>query len=156
MVFCGIPRKHKPRSDVPVFSHLQFRGEATGHELFHHVVRKHNRRADALANTALDKGEVHRWYKKGLISLFECIAAGTDDFFIQGRFDGAYRRKRGRSAIGTSLENVFSDGTSRPLFDLGLEVSSENSYEAELHAASRLVQETKHLYSKILIAAFPG
>ena len=52
--------------------------------------------------------------------------------------------------------SLFPDSTSKPLFDLGPEVSSQNLYEAELHAASGLVQETKHLYSKILIAAFPG
>ena len=69
-------------------------------------------------------------------------AAGIDDFVIQRKCDCTYRRKRRQSAIGTTLEIAFSDGTSKPLFDLGPEVSSQSFYEAELHAASGLVQET--------------
>ena len=40
-------------------------------QFLHHVVRKFNRRADALANRALDSGPDSRWYRRGLRDFFK-------------------------------------------------------------------------------------
>ena len=81
---------------------------------------------------------------------------GAASHFIQGRFDGAFRRKSGRAAIGVSLELAWKDGASRPLLDVGIETADTNSYEAELNAAARLVSESTQLYTNILMASFPN
>ena len=119
------------------------------------MVRKFNKRADALANLALGRGDESRWYRNGLKELFNQLAQSDNSIYIQARFDGAYRRKSGRSAIGVSIELARADGSSRPIFDLGIEVFCDNSYEAELLAAARLVRECTQLYSKIHLATFP-
>ena len=122
---------------------------------FHHVMRRYNKRADALANRALDSGNESRWYHKGLRALYQTMLEGeTECIFIQARFDGAYRRKTCRSAIGVAIELAFVAGGSRPLFDLALEINSQNSYEAELSAAARAITECRHLYTKLHISSF--
>ena len=88
-------------------------------------------------------------------ALFLHVEATKDDGYIQIRFDGAYRRKSGRASIGVSFELAFLNGSSRPLMDLGIEISSENSYEPELTAASWAVHECIHLYSQLCIGTFP-
>ena len=122
---------------------------------FHHVPRKYNRRADSLANRALDKGDESKWYRKGLQELFTLLAQSGTSIYVQARFDGAYRRKTKRSSIGVSIELAKSEGPPRPLFDLGVEVFCENSYEAELLAAARTIRECTQLYTKIYLGTFP-
>ena len=76
--------------------------------------------------------------------------------FLQIRFDGAYRRKSRCAAFGFAIELVNEGTSSRALFDFGLEASCDNSYEAELSAATRAVHECIELYTKIYLAAFSG
>ena len=97
-------------------------------QFLHHVVRKFSRRADALANRALDSGPDSRLYRRGFRDFFQDIAAQVDDdIYIQARFDGPFRRKCGRSAIGVCIEYVKRND-SRHLFDLGAEVACSDAY----------------------------
>ena len=57
--------------------------------------------------------------------------------------------------IGVSIGYVRAN-ESRFLFDLDVEISCSDSYEAELLAASRLVAACMQLYTKIFIAHFLG
>ena len=88
-----------------------------------------------------------------MCSIFEHLDAQTTDVYIQGRFDGAYRRKSSRSSIGVSLEFVAPHLT-LPLLDLGVEIAGENGYESEVLAACRAVEECSSLYAKIHQATF--
>ena len=54
-----------------------------------------------------------------------------------------------------AFEKISPSGPSRPLLDLGQETLSENSYEAELSAAGRLINECLQLYTKMFMATFP-
>ena len=73
--------------------------------------------------------------------------------FVQGRFDGAFRRKSRRAAIGASLELVVEGSSPKVLMDLGKTRDCTDSYEAEFEAASALVAECVQLYVKICLAA---
>ena len=107
-----------------------------------------------MANRALDSGPDSRWYRRGLRNFFQDIAAQVDDkIYIQARFDGAFRGKCGRSAIGVCIEYV-KRGESRPLFDLGAEVACSDAYQAELLAASRAV-DRKNAINVIRTSAAP-
>ena len=125
---------------------------------FHHVRRAFNKHADALANFALDSGSYYHWKPATLKKLFELIAdAQRPPIFIQGRFDGAFRRTTGKSAIGASLELVIQGSVQEVLCLLSVarEVSCIDSYEAEFEAAGVLIAECTQLYTKILLAATP-
>ena len=65
---------------------------------------------------------------------------------------GAFRRKTRAASIGVSLECVYTDKSAEVLLDVGINVAAENSYEAELLAASRAVQECMQLYTKVSMA----
>ena len=74
---------------------------------FHHGRRHLNKRADALANGALDAGSEFRWYRRGLRDFFLALAAPEEgEIFIQTRLDVAFKRKSGRITIGVSIEYV--------------------------------------------------
>ena len=49
--------------------------------------------------------------------------------------------------------DIKEDKVVRPLYELSLEIQVSNSYEAEINAAASAVQEIKHLYAKLHMAA---
>ena len=79
------------------------------------------------------------------------------DYYLQGRFDGAYRRKTKRSAIGVAIDLIIIAPVEESISVLLLarETSSRDSYCAEAEAAEALVQACVELYAKLLIACSP-
>ena len=119
----------------------------------HHVPRSLNKVADELANRSLNEGNVYHWSRKGLRYLFNELARGIDcKGFLQVRFDGAFRRGCGRSAIGVSIEFAIPPLRSIRLLDLGREVQCKDSYMAEMMAANQATHELLSLYTKIAMS----
>ena len=88
---------------------------------------------------------------EGLITLVP--AAKVPTFYVQGRFDGAFRKGCNRSAIGGCLELVTElSGKGRALLLLAREISCQGSDEAETFAAEALTHECVQLFAKIFLA----
>ena len=117
----------------------------------HHVRRDKNTRADSLANHALDVGHLREWLQPGLSNLLGLLCKQQSAWFVQGRFDGALRRKSQKASIGVSLELVV-DAAIEPLFVLASDVQCKDSYEAEMMAARALIEHVVQLYTKFHMA----
>ena len=96
---------------------------------------------DAPTYRALDKEDESLWYPRSLKELFILLSEAEPHIFLQLRFDGAYRKKACCAAIGVAIELVSEGGSSRPLFDLGLEASCDNSYRPRCPRMHRSVYE---------------
>ena len=119
------------------------------------MLRRFNKRAEALANYALDSGELYEWQADALKELLMLVSAPeAAPLYVQGRFDGAFRRTSNRSAIGVSLELVSAAyPTGLALLVLAHEIVCSDSYEAESFAAEALARECVQLYTKIFLAS---
>ena len=124
-----------------------------GH-FFHYVPRELNRKADALANQALDYGPSQVWHKPAIAELLKVIASSRPGVYVQGRFDGAFRQGSQRGAVGGCLE-VWIGNVAEDLLTFGLEVTCADSYQAEILAAGFLTEHSVQLFTKIFLATCP-
>ena len=121
-------------------------------KFFVHVPRGQNRRADALANAAMDqKAAISRWDSVGLLEFmrrFQPNAQPGNDL-LHVRFDGGFRTEEQIGGTGFCMELVnFTDRIQ--ILQAGTVENCTDSYAVEAKASFHAVRAVVELLAKVM------
>ena len=119
--------------------------------IMHHKTREHNKRADKLANHALDIGP-RCVVTEGALQKTRNMLKGSysENTYIQVSYDGAYRKSSGRASWGVDLRAIQPE-EEIPVYEWCDEVQLRDNYRAELCAASRAIELLQTLFVDLYV-----